>query len=178
MQYNREMGETMEPFNLKEERGQGYFDESAGFVWRSKKDDKVLDPWLAHVDADNIVSYAAAAAKRAAAEEGAPFVPPPKRDLFATVLSHLKAGETVPTALRRLKGGGTGAGAAPTGWRAKLAATKAGKAAGGETFASPEDKAAFEALTESADMLMGQGATYVFQERKEQLANRLTALSR
>ena len=50
------------------------------------------------------------------------------RERGVAVLQHVRERETVPAALRRLKGEGTG-GPAPTGWRAKLAATKA-KAAG------------------------------------------------
>ena len=46
-QFN-DAGEPMEPFNLKNERTEGYFDETGNFVW--KKEMGQLDPWLASLD--------------------------------------------------------------------------------------------------------------------------------
>lgn len=42
-QYN-EAGDRMEPFNLKNERTEGFFDETGNFVW--KKEAGNADPWL------------------------------------------------------------------------------------------------------------------------------------
>ena len=185
VQYDRQMGAEMEPFNLKAERDTGYFDESGGYVWKDRKDDKVMDAWLAEVDEEKIVSHRAKAAA-AAVDDGVPFVPPTRPELFATVLANLKPGETVPTALRRLRGGGGGGGGGG-GWREKLAAAKAakaGNAVGGQassvapTAATPETKVAFDALTEAADILMGQGMTFIYQEKREKLEERAAALAR
>jgi hypothetical protein len=46
-QFN-EAGERIEPFNLRNERKEGYFDEAGNFVW--KKEVGQLDPWLASLD--------------------------------------------------------------------------------------------------------------------------------
>ena len=43
-----EAGDKMEPFNLKAERTEGYFDETGNFVW--KKEEGGGDPWLASLE--------------------------------------------------------------------------------------------------------------------------------
>jgi len=43
-----EAGDKMEPFNLKTERTEGYFDETGHFVW--KKEEGGEDPWLASLE--------------------------------------------------------------------------------------------------------------------------------
>jgi hypothetical protein len=42
-QYN-EVGEALEPFNLKGEREEGYFDVNGNFVWRQQGEEP--DAWL------------------------------------------------------------------------------------------------------------------------------------
>lgn len=46
-QFN-DAGEPIEPFNLRNERAEGYFDESGNFVWKKEVD--ASDPWLASLD--------------------------------------------------------------------------------------------------------------------------------
>lgn len=46
-QFN-EAGERMEPFNLKGEREEGYFDKTGNFIWR--KEDNRTDAWLGSLD--------------------------------------------------------------------------------------------------------------------------------
>jgi len=43
-----EAGDKMEPFNLKAERTEGYFDETGNFVWKKEEGDG--DPWLASLE--------------------------------------------------------------------------------------------------------------------------------
>jgi hypothetical protein len=174
------MGGEIEPFNLKAERGQGFFDESAGFIWRSTKDDSVKDAWLSEVDDQKVMAYRAAAAKQAAAAAAVPDAPLlSKRELLAIVVENLVAGETVPAALRRLKGGNS-RDAAGTGWRAKLAAAKLAKeakVAGVVKAEGPASSPAFDALTEASDALMGLGMTFIYQDRRERLADRLASMA-
>jgi hypothetical protein len=47
VQFN-ELGEVIEPFNLREEREVGYFDENQNFIW--KREAAEPDAWLANLD--------------------------------------------------------------------------------------------------------------------------------
>lgn len=47
LQFN-DAGEVLEPFNLRDEREGGHFDENMNYVWQ--KDTGEIDTWLADMD--------------------------------------------------------------------------------------------------------------------------------
>lgn len=49
-----DIGEVMEPFNLKEERETGFYDESGNYVFRDEKHQEV-DAWVADLDEATMV---------------------------------------------------------------------------------------------------------------------------
>lgn len=59
-----EAGEVIIPFNLKDERDGGHFDESGNYIWRKEAEEP--DAWLANMDEaemENAIGEAAAALK-------------------------------------------------------------------------------------------------------------------
>jgi len=127
------------PFNLKDERDEGHFDETGNYVWRKEQEEP--DAWLANMDEaamENAIGEAAAALKvlrpRAPLrtlfltllftiqrkndaleklDDEAPIVHD-REALKEGLLQLLQPGETIPAGLRRLGGGKSG------GWRGAL----------------------------------------------------------
>jgi hypothetical protein len=56
------VGEIIEPFNLKGERDEGFFDTTGNFVWRKQREEP--DAWIANMDEaamEDAIGQAAAA---------------------------------------------------------------------------------------------------------------------
>eukprot|EP01041_Mallomonas_annulata_P000475 gene475-886_t len=102
-----EIGEVIEPFNLRNEREAGHFDTNMNFVW--KKERVEPDAWLADMDEatmEKSIGEAADAMKRKQALEASTEVSiqKPEMQLKYELLKVLRPGENVLTAMRRLGG--------------------------------------------------------------------------
>lgn len=148
-QYN-EAGEAMEPFNLREEREEGFFDMNGNFIWRKQSQEP--DAWLAGLDEAQMeedIGNAASAKRKKDRAEAVDTVTDAmsalsKSELCATASLLMEPGETVLKAIKRL-----------------------GKHAKGEAGAAERRK--FEKLTELADHLLSRGFVDVYDTRKEVL---------
>ncbi|KMZ69979.1 CD2 antigen cytoplasmic tail-binding protein [Zostera marina] len=135
-------GIQIEPFNLDQEREEGYFDEQGNFVEYTNKD--VKDAWLDSVDVEP--RFAEKNSKKPIKEEGyqdlsSEDVGKIKRNIANT----LNPGETVIQALKRLKG------------------TSSSK-----KIKMPVDiKRIFDQLTEDAMKLLENGEYNVYHEKRE-----------
>jgi CD2 antigen cytoplasmic tail-binding protein 2 len=105
-----EEGVPIEPFNLKNEREGGYFDENENYVF--KKEIGEVDAWVAGLDEQTIeaaIGEAAAAEKRRLAKRDLDEARIEQKkksaaDLKAEMLTYLVPGETISGCLRRLSG--------------------------------------------------------------------------
>jgi hypothetical protein len=105
------MGMPIEPFNLKNERDGGYFDEDMNYVF--KKESGEVDAWIANLDEATVeaaIGEAAAAekklARKRALEEQEEELRPKKttQELKEELLSYMMPTETISATLRRLSG--------------------------------------------------------------------------
>eukprot|EP00308_Calcidiscus_leptoporus_P021849 CAMPEP_0119377498 /NCGR_PEP_ID=MMETSP1334-20130426/45198_1 /TAXON_ID=127549 /ORGANISM="Calcidiscus leptoporus, Strain RCC1130" /LENGTH=366 /DNA_ID=CAMNT_0007396443 /DNA_START=128 /DNA_END=1225 /DNA_ORIENTATION=- len=173
----REAGAVIEPFNMKQERREGHFDDDFNYVWKSKgEDDEVHDAWLGEVDeaaeSDEKVQKRRRLLERQmdvlqTQDEAAPDVPAHA----AEVALLLKPHETVAAALRRLGPTKKGVGAG-----AKGSAGRRGRGAAAQKEEQPLDASAeaerakqFTQLTEAADKLLRGGRLDIFSETREVL---------
>eukprot|EP00271_Cylindrocystis_brebissonii_P006198 TRINITY_DN18866_c0_g1_i1.p1 TRINITY_DN18866_c0_g1~~TRINITY_DN18866_c0_g1_i1.p1 ORF type:complete len:513 (-),score=145.95 TRINITY_DN18866_c0_g1_i1:348-1886(-) len=161
----------IEPFNLKKEREEGYFDAEGNYVEYRMEGD-VTDAWLETAQVDPRFAEKAAA-RAAAADEGD--VQRSDAELAAIkrrMADGLLAGETVLEALRRLGGNRQQGAAGRRPGRGKRR-QKSGSEEANETAApeeqrmSAQDKRLFEQLTEDAMKLMDGGEYGVYSEKKE-----------
>lgn len=144
---------VMEPFNLKKEREEGFFDPEGNYVEYVEKD--FQDPWLESTEVDESLAKKAAA-RAAIANE-------PQPDLSAQemaavkrrIANALEPGETVLQGLRRL--GGTG----------RREGGKKGSIVGKGGRMPDDKKEQFDRLTEDAMKLMDAGEYGVYSELKE-----------
>ncbi|XP_059479328.1 CD2 antigen cytoplasmic tail-binding protein 2 homolog [Neocloeon triangulifer] len=150
------------PFNMKEELEEGHFDTEGHYHFK-KESREERDVWLDNIDWIKV--------RRTAPEEGVLKEAESSSDDeevkqfdkvggYRSILSHLKPGESVAKALRRL-GGGQSLTASQ-----KLKMKKLGQS----VESSSEDKADFLTLTELANnMLNATGNMNVYQETFEQI---------
>ncbi|GFR41660.1 hypothetical protein Agub_g2402, partial [Astrephomene gubernaculifera] len=119
LEVEEEDGIKFEPFNLKQEREEGFFDEDGNYVFRKQageEGDEEKDAWLDSGET-KVVSEAVRQrieAQRAQAEAAARRAPLTERQIAqrkADMAAIMQPGETVTRALKRLGGAG-GAGAA------------------------------------------------------------------
>jgi hypothetical protein len=141
---------VFEPFNLKEERKTGYFDETGNYVRLQEKDNTASDPWLQEIDEAertgklslppvDLSKYQQSSAESEEQEGGASdFV-----TLLSTCVDTLKDGESVSEGMRRLRKESTAKGSN------------------------------FDRLVESADELVGLGHMEVYSYTKEHLQEQL-----
>ncbi|GIL85988.1 hypothetical protein Vretimale_9026 [Volvox reticuliferus] len=192
-----EDGITFEPFNLKQEREEGYFDEAGNYVLRKQngedgEDEK--DAWL-NSDEAKVVSEEVRRkieSQRARAEEAARRGPLTERQIAqrkADMAVMMRPGETITRALKRLGGSGGSGGAAAAGLthramgkreRARLQAQQqqqqqqqsAGDAGGHHAAKDAGAGAAreqFVRMTELADELLEEGELEIYDETREEL---------
>lgn len=174
-----EEGQAFEPFNLRSERNEGFFDESGNYTWK-KKTAEDYDPWLDELDAmdpkerkrlQEIAARKAGAGGRGDGEDddedegsskGGDDVPPEPEaeDLPATArVAHLsvlytsvREGETVAGALRRLG-----------------ATSRASTKAAGKGAPKTQEALDFDALTEAADALLTNGMVDIYSTQRRAL---------
>ncbi|BBN09165.1 CD2 antigen cytoplasmic tail-binding protein 2 [Marchantia polymorpha subsp. ruderalis] len=142
-----EDGQRFEPFNLKQEREEGYFDGQGNYVeYRNENDGK--DAWLDSVEVDTRFANKALAQTGKDAEVDGDNLG--KDELWAIkrrIADALQPGETVLRALRRLKG--------------------TPKDGNKRERMSEANKAIFDQLTEDAVKLLEDGDYNVYEEKRE-----------
>jgi len=174
-----EAGYEIEPFNMKQERSEGHFDDDFNYVWKRRGDeaDEAHDAWLGEIDEANEADEKVAKRRRLVAkqiaqiskqEEEAADIPA----LALTMAALLLPGETVSAGLRRLseenrlkRKQGAGGKAAATG-------------ANGAGIGASDDasrKSLFDVLTEAADRLLRAGKFEVYSETREALEEMASA---
>ena len=171
-----EAGEAFEPFHLRGEREDGFYDEGGNYVWKKKSADD-YDPWLEELDAmdprsrRDLQAGAALKAKTGtSSSEGGPRNgdeeeegegedddeeedEPPSKLSFGAVVGHLtvllehqRSDETVAGMLRRLSGRSSGS------------SSRSQQHGGGTAAEAPKrDLTVFNAVTDAADALVGSG---------------------
>eukprot|EP01084_Bolivina_argentea_P068355 124433_1 len=142
-------GEIIEPFNLRSERDDGYFDKGGNFVWR--KEFYEPDAWVAglsEADVEESIGLTAEAHARKceaeAKEADSPLVELTSQQLLSNVLQLLQPKENILGALRRL----------------------------GKARAS--DHGTFDQLTEIADQLLQRGEVNIYEQTCEELQNNVS----
>uniref|UniRef100_A0A7S2VV17 OCRE domain-containing protein n=1 Tax=Chlamydomonas chlamydogama TaxID=225041 RepID=A0A7S2VV17_9CHLO len=173
---DEEDGVKFEPFNLKEERETGYFDESGNYVEkREGREDR--DAWLTSDEAKVVSEEVRRKIEQrqkaeAAAEASMRQVPLTDRQIAQLkheIAQSMQAGETIAKTLKRVGGAAAGAAghAKAMGKRekARLAAQQQGNGQHGQQAGA----ALFSRLTEIADQLVAEGEMDVYTATKEEL---------
>lgn len=178
-----EAGQAYEPFNLRRERTEGYFDESGNYVW-NKVTAEERDPWLEELDAmapKQRVELQSAAAKAAGVSlraaggagddeqsddasgdgEGAN----EEDDASSAALAPARRVEHLRTLLDGLEEGESVAAALRR--LGKREPSSSGGAGRGK--AQPRDLAAFNRVTEAADALLAAGLVDVYTMKQREL---------
>ncbi|KXZ50512.1 hypothetical protein GPECTOR_16g687 [Gonium pectorale] len=188
LEVEEEDGIKFEPFNLKQEREEGYFDEDGNYVFRKAAEGEAgeegKDAWLDSEEA-KVVSEAVRKKieQRAREAEAARRGPLTERQIAqrkADMAALMQPGETVTRALKRLggAGGAGGMGAAGTALpnramgkreRARLLAQQQASGAAGTSSGDPASPEHFTRLTELADELLAEGELEIYSETTETL---------
>jgi len=176
-----DLGETIEPFNLRDDMDNGFFDPNGNYVWRRRDRDAVVkDAWMESMeDGDGEAASEEAMKKTAAAhavqralenregrEDESDDEPFSEQSCLKVVVSILERGESVAKALKRL--GGTKTTKVKKHWHKNK--KKDDDSAAKNTKAAHKD---FVPLTDAANAMLNNGCPYIFQERKEQLVARI-----
>jgi len=135
----------IEPFNLKKEQEEGYFDVNGHYVENRFKTG-VKDAWLDEYDekwAKQFRAKEAKAASEAKLDDDLPLPPLDKSQLKSSIIELLNPRETVTSALKRYSGRGQDK--------------------------RQKDIAKFDRLTENADFLLAAGYTDVYSAKREKL---------
>ncbi|ERM95899.1 hypothetical protein AMTR_s00060p00158750 [Amborella trichopoda] len=141
-----EDGVQIEPFNLKLEREEGYFDSEGNYVeYRNEND--IKDAWLDNIDVDGQYARKKIPQETKEVEEVKSFSSAEIAKIKRRIANLLRPGETVLQALRRLKG-------------TSDTTTKRGKM-------SADVKAVFDQLTEDSVKLMDNGDYNVYHDKRE-----------
>uniref|UniRef100_A0A0E0M0J9 OCRE domain-containing protein n=1 Tax=Oryza punctata TaxID=4537 RepID=A0A0E0M0J9_ORYPU len=138
-------GIRLEPFNLEQEREEGYFDENGNFVEYARGND-IKDAWLDSVEVDT--KYAEKVKKKKEKEKEEEFQDLSSDDIGKIkrrIANILEPGETIIQALKRLK---------------NTSSDKRGKMTEGT-------KRIFDELTEAAMKLMENGEYNVYSDDRE-----------
>ena len=142
-----EDGTVFEPFNLKEERKAGYFDESGNYIRYNENDKTNEDPWLQEIDEaekkGDIKLPPVDLSKYQQQEEEEEAAAPDFITLLSTCVSIIQPGETVSQGMRRLRKESTSKGSS------------------------------FDKLVEAADELVGMGHMEVYNYSQEYLQQQL-----
>uniref|UniRef100_A0A7S0Q966 OCRE domain-containing protein n=1 Tax=Coccolithus braarudii TaxID=221442 RepID=A0A7S0Q966_9EUKA len=168
----KEAGSAIEPFNMKQERREGHFDDDFNYVWKDKgEDNEIHDAWLGEVDEageseEKVKKRRKLLAMQMGALQKQDEAPPDVPALAAEVVMLLQPKETVAAAMRRL--GPTKKGA-HTGRGARARAAPAPPPPQVDEAAERQRAAQFAALTEATDKLLRAGRFDIFSERREVL---------
>lgn len=159
-----EEGIKFEPFNLKEEREVGHFDDDGNYVIR--KDAEATDAWLeseeAKVVSEKVKKMLADREKAAAASYQGPLTDRSMAQMKSEIAGKLRPGETLLKALKRLGGN------APSFHKAMGKRERARLAQQAKTVEQPPDAESINRLTELADKLLDEGELDVYSCTKEE----------
>lgn len=138
-------GTVIEPFNLKQEREEGYFDAAGNFVEYAKEKNEIEDAWLDSVVVDSRFPEKDNGKANEEGEDVHNLSPEEIGKMKRRIADLLQPGETVLQALRRLKGN-----------------------TNGKKERMPEvTKRMFDQLTEDSMKLMENGDYNVYHEERE-----------
>ncbi|KAK9818356.1 hypothetical protein WJX72_011218 [[Myrmecia] bisecta] len=169
LEVEEEDGQKFEPFNLAQERQEGYFDESGHYVENKEEDETEKDAWLTSGEAA-VVSAALRRQieERQRAAEAAEAAPPMSAAeanvLKRKIISILQPEESVMRGLKRLRGGPP---RPKPGKRAKKAEQPI-EMEGSDAATEAANKEAFEQLTEAASALMDSGELNVYSMTRDE----------
>mmetsp|Transcript_4916 Transcript_4916/g.17838 ORF Transcript_4916/g.17838 Transcript_4916/m.17838 type:complete len:448 (+) Transcript_4916:33-1376(+) len=156
-----EGGVTFEPFNLKKEREEGYFDDAGNYI-ENGQEEEVEDAWLDSAEVKDSKGNESIVTSVSKINEAKPLTAEEIADLKMDVVRILQPREKVLQALKRLGG--------------KQQSRDSQKAGGKSSRFSktistilPENKAAFEKLTEASSILLDAGEYNIYNDRKEDL---------
>ncbi|KAI3789025.1 hypothetical protein L2E82_01809 [Cichorium intybus] len=135
-------GVQLEPFNLEQERKEGFFDKTGNYVEYVTND--IKDAWLDSIDADPNLAKKHSMVTNDDVVEAADLSSHDIGNIKRRIADVLQPGETVLQALRRLKGS--------SNRKEKMSA---------------ETKVVFDQLTEDAMKLMEDGDYNVYDEKQE-----------
>ncbi|KAL3136915.1 hypothetical protein ABBQ32_006522 [Trebouxia sp. C0010 RCD-2024] len=157
-------GVKLEPFNLAQERAEGFFDESGHYVENKKDDADETDAWLGSEDAavvsETVRQRILDRQRRMAAAEDAPEMSKPQTAaLQRNIAAILMPGESVTRALQRLGKQDK----RPAGKRNREVQLQIERTAEQKELARQQ----FEQLTEAASTLMDSGDLDVYSQKKE-----------
>ena len=173
-------GEVIEPFNLRDERDSGHFDENMNFVF--KKDKGEIDAWLADMDEaamEQSIGEAAKALKlRHDKQQEADRIASSRTkrsemELKMELLKIMNPGETVVQTMRRMSGktattktnGGSAWGAKSN--QKKVVVAGASSTASSSSSSSKEEaraqRAVVDQITDVVDELLSCGLTGVYE---------------
>ncbi|KAK8947722.1 hypothetical protein KSP40_PGU010361 [Platanthera guangdongensis] len=136
-------GIEIEPFNLKQEKEEGYFDENGNYV-EYRHEQEIQDAWLDTVSTESRFT-GKIPERKIAAEEYEDLSSEEMRMMKMRIINILQPRETIIQALKRLKG-------TSTDRRAKM---------------SEGTKLLFDQLTEDAMKLMESGEYNVYHQERE-----------
>lgn len=136
-------GITMEPFNLEQERAEGYFDEQGNYV-EYINENEIKDAWLDSVEVDQKLADKSYLLKSDEDKESKELSTEDVGKMKRRIADVLEPGETVLRALKRLKG--------TNNRKQKMSAST---------------KEVFDQLTEDAMKLMENGEYNVYDEKRE-----------
>ena len=178
-------GEVIEPFNLRDERDAGHFDENMNFVF--KKDKGEIDAWLADMDEaamEQSIGEAAKALKlRHEKQEEADRIASNRMkrsemELKMELLKIMNPGETVVQTMRRMSGKTTTTKTnSGNAWGGKNNTQKksvvaVGSSAGSSSSSKEEaraQRAVVDQITDLVDELLSYGLTGVYEMTYEAL---------
>lgn len=163
----------LDAFNMRNEQEEGRFDEQGNFVRKAGDPDAVHDSWLEGLSKKDMRKAKEAAAKREEERRRADIQNDsvPTSDALKTLIPLLERGETVLEALARL---GKGKERRPK-WQTKNRNRRKQDIEVKDAEMEDEDqaeirrKAAVEAITESADLILGRDQPEIYDAERELL---------
>eukprot|EP00026_Physarum_polycephalum_P012123 Phypoly_transcript_12398.p1 GENE.Phypoly_transcript_12398~~Phypoly_transcript_12398.p1 ORF type:complete len:336 (+),score=92.12 Phypoly_transcript_12398:112-1119(+) len=163
--WSDEEAPAIEPFNLRSENEEGYFDRNGNYV-ENKMDREVQDAWLDEYDEKWAKKFNAKQAQKpqVSSPEDDKAVPQDRAALLKVVLEMLNPKESVTAALKRFSGGGGAAG---------KKGGKGAKSAKGDTGKEGRDMDKFNKLTETADLLLSGGYSDIYSDKREDVEDTL-----
>lgn len=175
-----EMGTVIEPFNLKDEREGGHFDENQNYVFKKERGE--VDAWVAEMDEvamERAIGEAQMAMKIKIAKREQEDIEEDMKtkrsplELKKQLLPYLRIGETPVTAMRRFSGKDASKGTRSNKNRrvkGSLEGTNGSKVAPILTVEERKrNRQAIESITEIADRLVASGLNGIYQMSQEAL---------
>lgn len=163
----------VEAFNLRDELEDGRFDDQGNYVRKAGDPDAVHDNWLNGLSKKDMKKAAEAHEKREleARQRRLDDAEVLTADVLKNLILHLERAETPLEALARLGKGQTKTKKVPK-WKLKKLSKGMDVDQSAEEQTDPEQrriKAAIDAITESADKLLGRGYEEIYDQEREML---------